>query len=42
MRENLKKISIVIKNVNESEDTLMYEAERPGNYFFQLFHTLSN
>ena len=22
-----------------SEDTMMYKAERPSNYFFQLFHT---
>ena len=39
---NSKKISIVIKNVNGSEDTLMHKAERPSNYFFQLFHTLSS
>ena len=40
VREN-PKISIVIKNVIESEDTLMNKAERPINYFFQHFHTLS-
>ena len=33
MRENLKKISIVIKNVIQSEDTLIHEAERPSSYF---------
>ena len=33
------KISIVIKNEIESENTLMHKAERPSNYFFQLFHT---
>ena len=42
MRENLKKISIVIKNINGSEDPLMDKAEGPSNYFFQLFHTLSS
>ena len=31
MRENLKKISIVIKYENGSEDTLMHKAERPSN-----------
>ena len=36
------KISIVIKNVNGSEDTLLHKAERPSNYFFQLLHTLSS
>ena len=41
MRENLKK-SIVIENVNGSVDTLMHTAERPSNYFFQLFHILSS
>ena len=41
MRENLK-ISIVIENVNVSADTLMPKAERPSNYFFQLFHTFSS
>ena len=34
MRKNLKKISIVIKNVKGAEDTLMHKAERPSNYFF--------
>ena len=34
-----KKISIIIKNVIGAEDTLMHKAERPSNYFFQLFHT---
>ena len=29
-----KKISIVIKNVIGSEDTLMHKAECPSNYFF--------
>ena len=37
-----KKISIVIKNINGSEDPLMHKAEGPSNYFFQLFHTLSS
>ena len=32
VREN-KKISTVIKNINESEDPLMHKAERPSNYF---------
>ena len=41
VRENKKKISIIIKNINRSEDPLMHKAERPSNYFFQLFHTLS-
>ena len=41
VRENLK-ISIVIKNINRSEDPLMHKAEGPSNYFFQLFHTLSS
>ena len=35
-----KKISIVIKNINGSEDPLMHKAEGPSNYFFQFFHTL--
>ena len=34
-----EKISIVIKTVIESADTLMHKAERPSNYFFQHFHT---
>ena len=33
-----KKISIAIKNVIGSEDTLTNKAERPSNYFFQHFH----
>ena len=33
----IKKISIVIKNVNRSEDTLMHQAERPSNYFSNAF-----
>ena len=33
VRENLKKISIVIKNVSWSEKTLMHKAERPCSYF---------
>ena len=41
VRENLKK-SIVIKNINGSEDPLMHKAEGPSNYFFQFFHTLSS
>ena len=41
MRENIKK-SIVIKNINGSEDPLMHKEEGPSNYFFQLFHTLSS
>ena len=36
-----EKTSILIKNVIESEDTLMHKAECPSNYFFQHFHTLS-
>ena len=32
-----KKISIVIKNINESEDPLMHKAEGPSNYFFNSF-----
>ena len=31
------KISIVIKNEIESEDTLMHKAERPSNYFSNSF-----
>ena len=42
VRENLKNKSIVIKNINGSEDPLMHKAEGPSNYFFQLFHTLSS
>ena len=38
VRENLK-ISIIIKNVIEAEDTMIHSAERPSNYFFQHFHT---
>ena len=41
VRKNLKKISIVIKKVTGSEFTLTHKAERPSNYVFQLFHTLS-
>ena len=38
VRENLKKISIVIKNVIWSEKTL-HKVEHPSNYFFfQFFH----
>ena len=33
MHENLK-ISIVLKNVIGSEDTLMHKAEHPSNLFF--------
>ena len=29
----------IIKNVARFEDTLLHQAERPSNYFFQLFHT---
>ena len=36
MRENLK-ISIVIKNINGSEDPLMHKAEGPSNIFFNSF-----
>ena len=36
VRDNLK-ISIVIKNINGSEDPLMYKAEGPNNYFFNSF-----
>ena len=42
MRENLKKISIVIKNVIGSEDTLTHKAERPSNYFFSNTATVRN
>ena len=38
VRENLKKISIVIKNVIWSEKTLIHKAELPSNYFSQFFH----
>ena len=34
-----KKISIIVKNVKEAEDTMMHNAECPSNYFFQHFHT---
>ena len=30
----IKKISIIIKNVIEAEDTVMNSAERSSNYFF--------
>ena len=33
------KLSIIIKNVIEAEDTMMHSAERPSNYIFQRFHT---
>ena len=36
MRENLK-ISIVIKNINGSEDPLMHKAEGPSSFFFNSF-----
>ena len=36
MCENLK-ISIFIKNVIGSEDTLVHKAERPSNYFSDSF-----
>ena len=42
VRQKSKKVSIVIKNINGSEDPLMHKAEGPSNYFFQLFHTLSS
>ena len=32
-----KKISIVIKTVNGSADTLMHKAEHPSNYFSDSF-----
>ena len=32
-------LSLVIKNVSDSKDTLVHKAERPSNYFFQHFHT---
>ena len=32
-RKSEKKISIIIKNIIGSEDTLMHKAERPSNYF---------
>ena len=34
----IKKISIIIKNVIFFEKTLMHNAVRPTNYFFQFFH----
>ena len=37
MRENPKKISIIIKNVIWSEKTLMHKAVRPSNYFSNSF-----
>ena len=33
VRENLKKISIIIKNIIWSEITLMHQAVHPSNYF---------
>ena len=42
MRENLKNKHSYKKNINGSEDPLMHKSEGPSNYFFQLFHTLSN
>ena len=39
MRENLKKISIVIKNVIGPEDTKMHNAESHSNY---ILPTLSH
>ena len=36
MHENLK-LSIIIKNVREAEDTMMRSAERPSNYFSNTF-----
>ena len=35
----IEKISIIIKNVIEAEETMMHSTERPSNYFFQHFHT---
>ena len=40
LRRNLKK-KIFIVNVIVSKSSLMHKAERPSNYFFQVFHTLS-
>ena len=37
VHENLKKLSIVIKNINGSEDPLMHKAEGPSNFFFNSF-----
>ena len=41
VRENQKK-SIVIKNINGSEDPLMHKQRALAINFFQLFHTLSS
>ena len=38
VRENLKKKSMVIKNVIWCDKSLMHKAEGPSNYFFQFFH----
>ena len=37
MRENLKKISIIIKNVKETEGTMMHRSERPSIFFSNTF-----
>ena len=37
MRENLKKISIIIKNVKEAEGTMMHSSERPSIFFSNTF-----
>ena len=34
MPENLKKISIIIKNVIEAEDSMVHSTKRPSNCFF--------
>ena len=36
VRENLKKIGIVIKNVIWSEKTLVHKAEHPSNNLFPI------
>ena len=38
LKKYKKELSIVIKNVIGSGDTLMHKAEHPSNYFFQYFH----
>ena len=41
MCANTEKNRIVIKNVIESEDTLMHKAERPTNHSLHLLHKYS-
>ena len=42
VRKKSKKICIIIKKVIRSEVTLTHKTERPSDYIFQLFHTLSD